>query len=211
MSKPACRSTGFFGALVPLGAALMLAACSVLQAPHAEAPTIFLLDAPPAAAAGRPAQELVLAVSPPRAWPGFDTPQMAYVREPQELNFFIKNRWADAPSRMLAPILVRALSADGRFAAVVAMPNTVQADLRLDTEIVRLLQDFGTHPSCAQLTVRAQLVDLHSSRVLSTREFNELEPASSDDAAGGAAAANRALERVVRALADFCAEQAGRR
>jgi cholesterol transport system auxiliary component len=160
---------------------------------------------------GRPTQDLVLAVSPSRAWPGFDTPQMAYAREPQELGYFVKSRWADSPSRMLSPILARALAADGRFVAVVSTPSTVPADLRLDTEIVRLLQDFAMRPSRAQLTVRAQLLDLRSMRVLATREFNEFEPASSEDAAGGAGAVNRALGRLLRQLADFCVEQSGRR
>lgn len=194
-----------------LGAVLALSACSVLQAPSAQAPALYLLDAPPVAARQAPASELVLAVSPPRAWPGFDTPRMAYQQQPQQLNYFVDNRWTDTPSRMLAPVLARALSADGRFNAVVSIPTPVSADLRLDTEIVRLQQDFTVQPSRIQLTLRAQLVDLRSRRVLATREFNEFEPATSGDAAGGARAANLALARLLQQLADFCAKEPARR
>jgi cholesterol transport system auxiliary component len=201
----------FRSLLALLGGVLLLSACSALQAPQTQTPTIYLLEAPPAAGPEQPKRDLVLAVSPPRAWPGFDTPQMAYVRQPQQLDYFVKNRWADAPSRMLAPILARTLALDGRFLAVVPMPSVVPADLRLDTEIMRLLQDFSTQPSRAQFTVRAQLTDLRSKRVLATREFNEIETASNDDAAGGVSAANRALGRMLRQLADFCAEQSGGR
>jgi cholesterol transport system auxiliary component len=204
-------SMRLFNNVLWVGAACIISACSMLQAPRMPPQIVYLLDVPPAVTTGRPAQKLVLAVSLPRAWPGFDTAQMAYVREPQELNYFEKSRWADAPSRMLLPIFARGLAADGRFDAVVSAPMSVAADLRLDTEIVRLVQDFGALPSRVHLTVRAQLVDLRSSRMLATREFEELEPAASEDAAGGAGAANRALARMLRELADFCAEQSARR
>jgi hypothetical protein len=52
--------------------------------------------------------------------------------------------------------------------------------------------------------MRAQLVDLASKRVLAAQEWTEIEAAASDDAAGGAAAADRALARMLRSLADFC-------
>jgi cholesterol transport system auxiliary component len=190
---------------------LLAGACGVLQAPQVQAPAVYLLEAPAAAGPGLPKQDWVLAVSAPRAWPGFDTPQMAYVERPHELAYFMKNRWADAPARMLAPVLLRTLGSDGRFAAVVPATGGVPADLRLDTEIVRLFQDFGARPSRAQLTLRAQLVDLHTKRVLATQEFNEFETAASDDAAGGAAAANRALGRVLGRIVAFCVEPSGSR
>jgi cholesterol transport system auxiliary component len=112
---------------------------------------------------------------------------------------------------MLAPVVARALAADGRFAAIVLLPAQASADLRLDTEIVRLVQDFGASPSRVHLTVRAQLVDLRTKRVVASQEFSESEPAASDDAAGGAGAANRALGRMLRRLADFCGATSGSR
>ena len=187
----------------------LVCGCAALPAPRAETPRIYLLEARLASGPERPKRDLVLAVSPPRAWPGFDTSGMAYLRQPHELDYFVKNRWADAPSRMLGPVLARALEQDGNFRAVVPMPGVVPADLRLDTEIVRLLHDFSAQPSRVRLTLRAQLVDLRDKRMLAAREFDETETASSDDAAGGAGAANRALERMLRQLADFCAGQSG--
>lgn len=196
-------------AVVALG--LVAGACSVLPAPPAQERTVYLLDTVLASAPAGPKRDLVLAVAPPRAWPGFDTPQMAYMRRPREIEYFSKNAWADAPSRMLAPVVARALAQDGRFSAVVPLSAQVVADLRLDTEIVRLVQDFGTSPSRVELTMRAQLVDLRGRRVVAAREMTELETAAIDDAAGGAAAADRALARMLRRLADFCAESAADR
>jgi cholesterol transport system auxiliary component len=107
---------------------------------------------------------------------------------------------------MLAPLLVQALEQSGGFRAVVQAPSLAAADLRLDSELVRLQQDFGAKPSRVRITVRAQLIDVNTRRVLATAQFDETEAAPSDDPYGGVLAANRALGRVLERLATFCAE-----
>ncbi len=191
--------------------AVLLAGCVGMQPPQAEAPAIYVLDARPAQKPARALQDVVLAVSVPRARAGYDTAQMAFVRAPYEVEYFAKSRWADTPSRMLAPLLVQALEQAGGFRAVVQAPNAVPADLRLDTELVRLQQNFATRPPQVELALRAQLVDVRSRRVLATAEFEEIEPATREDAYGGVVAANRALQRILVRLADFSVAQSGGR
>lgn len=197
-------------ALAPLAAVALLSACSALP-PLPEAASTYVLDARLAPPARKAAGNAVIAVSPPRARPGFDTASMAYVRRAHELEYFAKNRWADTPARMLAPLLVQALDRSGGFRAVVQAPGAVSADLRIEIEIVQLLQDFETRPSRVRFTLRAQLIEVASRRVLATREFDEAEGAPSDDAYGGVIAANRALERLLGQLVDFCSGQAAGR
>ena len=194
-----------------LAFAVLLPACTGLQAPHIEDPHIYMLDARPAVKAAQPTRDVVLLVSMPRASPGFDTPQMVYLRQPHEMNYFAVNRWADAPSRMLAPLLTQTLTQTGSFRAVVQMPGVVPADLRLDTELIRLQQDFGTKPGRIQLTLRAQLIDVAGKRVIAVKLFDEAESVTSDDAYGGVIAANRAVQRVLEQVADFCINESGRR
>jgi cholesterol transport system auxiliary component len=198
-------------AFMVLASVVLLAGCSALPPPQTESANVYLLEAATINAATRAKRDLVLAVGMPRAGSGFDTPQMVYVRQPHELNYFVANRWADAPARMLEPVLVRTLEQAGSFRAVVPNPGAVPADLRLDTELVRLQQDFSMQPSRLQITLRAQLIDVRSRRVLATRLFDESETAPSDDAYGGVTAANRALQRVLEQLADFCAAESGGR
>ena len=190
--------------------ALLLSGCSALQPPRIEQPTLYLLDAAPALRARQPQLDLVVAVDVPRAQAGFDTALMAYVREPHRLDYYANNRWVDAPARMLAPLLVEALERSGAFRAVLRAPHSVSADLRLDTELLRLQQDFRTQPSRVQLTLRAQLVDLKANRVIATREFDATESAPSEDAQGGVIAANRALAHVLGELIAFCSSAARR-
>jgi cholesterol transport system auxiliary component len=190
---------------------LLMAGCTALQPPQIESPALYLLDARPAATELRPQQDLVLTVDPPSARPGFDTPQIAYVRQAHKLDYYVKSRWAETPARMLAPLLAQALEQAGSFRAVVRTANPVPADLRLDTELIRLQHDFTTQPSRVELTLRAQLYDVKGRTVLAVREFDAAENATSEDAYGGVIAANRALARVLGQLAEFCVAESAKR
>ena len=188
--------------------AALLGACSGSLLPQPPAPpTRFTLDsagpavAPRAAAAGAP----VLVVAAPRPAPGFDSQRMVYLRRPQQLDTYALNEWVDTPAHMLAPLLVRALQAGGAFSAVLLAPSAASGAWRLETELIRLQQDFGASPSQVRLTLRAVLIDTASRQVIAWREFDETEPAATDDPAGGAAAAHQATQRVLAALSAFCA------
>ncbi|MBE0612047.1 MAG: membrane integrity-associated transporter subunit PqiC [Burkholderiales bacterium] len=188
------------------------AACSTLRPAATPNPSFYALQGAPAAArpdaaAGPPAPSTAptLIVNPPHAAAGFDSPRIMYVREAHKLEYFAHSEWVDTPARMLAPLLVAANESTGAFRAVVLTPSAATGDLRLDTEIVRLQQEFGSPPSRVQFTLRAYLVEDKTRRVLAWREFEAAVPAPSDDPYGGVVAANRAVQTVLKDLAAFCA------
>jgi cholesterol transport system auxiliary component len=206
------RRAGIWPALAVFTALLGGCSGSLLPKPPAP-PTRFTLDVPGPVAAPRPAAAgaPVLVVALPRAAPGFDSQRMLYLRRPQELEAYASNEWVDTPARMLAPLLVQSLQDSGAFSAVLLAPSAASGAWRLETELIRLQQDFGTQPSQVRLTLRAVLVDTTSRQVIAWREFDETVAAATDDAAGGAAAAHQATGRVLAALAAFCAAQPQRR
>ena len=190
---------------------VLLGACTGLHPAPAENVNTYVLEAKPLGNVARERRDIVLEVSAPRAWPGFETPQMAYVQRAYELDYFATNRWADTPSRMLGPLLARALEQTGSFRAVVLTPSVVPADVRVVSELVRLQQNFETRPSRAELTLRIQLIDVRGKRILATKLFDETENAPSDDAYGGVAAVNEALQRILEQAAKFCTVESGNR
>ena len=109
---------------------------------------------------------------------------------------------------MISPLVAQALERSGVFRAVVRAPGQAAAELRLDTELMRLLQDFRAQPSRVELALHAQLVDLRNGRVLAAQDFALSENAPSDDPYGGVVAANRALARLLGELTAFCAAHA---
>lgn len=154
---------------------------------------------PSAAPGGAP----TLVVNPPRAAAGFDSQRIIYTRDAHRMEYFSHSEWIDTPARMLAPLIVAALERSGQFRAVVPTPSAAAGDIKLDTEILRLQQEFGGGASRVRFTLRAYLVDSVTRRVLAWREFDETVIAASDDPYGGVVAANRAVQNVlagVRAL-----------
>jgi cholesterol transport system auxiliary component len=151
----------------------------------------------------------VLLVARPQAHGAYDTPRIAYMQQQYGLRYYTRSQWADTPARMLAPLMADALNSGGRFQALYTGVGGVAADLRLDTELERFHQDFTRQPSEMHVTLRAQLVDLDTRRVVATRLFDIRAAAPSEDAYGGVQAANRAVAQLLEALTDFCAGHPG--
>ncbi|MEK8018642.1 MAG: ABC-type transport auxiliary lipoprotein family protein [Candidatus Parabeggiatoa sp.] len=149
-----------------------------------------------------------LLVSMPKASPGFDTSSLVYIHKYHALEYYKKSQWIDTPARMLLPLLVLQLEATGKFKAVLsASTSPIACELRLDTEIVRLQQEFQTEPSLVRLVLRAQLLDMAVRRVLATHVFEVEKSTQSEDAEGGVIAANQAVKKVLNDLTAFVVEQ----
>ncbi len=181
-----------------------------LQAAAPATTTPVARRSPPAAApvATAGAAEPVLVVHAPSAAPGFDSARIVYTRQPSRLEYFAQSEWVDSPARMLAPLLVSALDRAGGFRSVVLAPSTALGDLQLETQMLRLQHEFAGSPSRVRLSLRAQLVDTRNRRVLATRDFEQLAPSASEDAAGGVAAAQQALQALLIELSAWCREAA---
>jgi cholesterol transport system auxiliary component len=144
-----------------------------------------------------------LVVNVPVAQPGFDTPRMAYTQRPYEVSYYATHQWADPPARMLTPLLVQALEQTGYWRAIAPMPTSVRGDYRVDIDQLVLLQDFLQKPSQVRVALRIQITKVPEYLVLGTRLFEMVEEASNDDAYGGAVAANRAVNKLVREVAGW--------
>jgi cholesterol transport system auxiliary component len=165
---------------------------------------VYVLEAQPAIKSAPVRRNLVLAISTPRSRPGFDTAQIAYMKQPHELNYFVTSRWAAPPARMLEPLLLQALGQTESFRAVVPTAGAVPADVVLDIELIHLRHNFEMKPSRVQRALRAPLIDVRGKRVLAVKQFDEAENAGSDDPYGGVTAANRLVQRVLDQVAGFC-------
>jgi cholesterol transport system auxiliary component len=195
-----------FQRLLTLLAAAALAGCAALPG-QAQGPAkqTYLLQWPQGLQLHASAPERTchtLLVTPPRAASGFGGTGMAYSQTPYHISYFAYNQWVDTPGRMLEPLLVRALDRSGLFTAVVPAPAPVDADLRLDTEVLQLLQAFQGQRSEVRFDLRVRLFDLKRGTVLADRLITTHERAEKETPGGGAAAANRALRPLLRAVVE---------
>lgn len=187
--------------------ALTAAGCLSPRTDSSEIHTYQLsLDGWPSEARPVDANSPVLLVSPPQAEPGFETPRMVYVKRPYELEYYAANQWADTPVRLFTPLMVQALDRDGAWRAVIPLPSSIRGDYRLDTHGFLLQQEFLQQPSRVRVMLRAQLVDLKESTIMSTRAFEVTENAASENPYGGVQAANRAVAALLDQIASWLRE-----
>ena len=189
--------------------------CSALRPKAERPPAFYALDGAPTAGPGAavrpmalPASGLTLIVSTPLASAGFDGPHMVYLRRAHQLEHFAHSHWVDTPARMLAPLIAEALARGTAIRTAVPPATGGAGELRLDTEIVRLQQDFSQQPSRVRFTLRATLMDNVTRRVLALQEFDETVAAASDDPYGGVVASNQAVQAALQGLAGFCNQAA---
>jgi cholesterol transport system auxiliary component len=138
-----------------------------------------------------------LRISRPTAAPGFETSRMAYQEQQDRLDYFGYHAWVDAPSRMLEATLADNIQRSGRFVAVLSGSGDVPADLRLDSELIELVQVFDGGSSHVVLRFKVHLVDLSTRTLLRSRVLAYEEQAREATPEGGVAAANRALRRLL--------------
>ena len=187
--------------------------CELLRpAASSSLPGFYALDnglkAPLTPAREPPVGAPTLAVSIPRAAPGFDSRRIIYVRQQHELEYFAHSEWIDTPARMLSTLVVSSIESQGAFRAVVSSPSSASGDLRLDTEILQLQHEFTQAPSRVRFTLRADIVEDASRRVVASHDFESVISAESESPYGGVIAANQAVKDVLEKLSAFCVEAA---
>ena len=197
--------------LASLIALLLLSACSALSPSVTPQPAYYTLDAGPVArAAGQSGRGPTLVIGMPVAAAGYDSQRILYMREPHRLEYFAHSEWVDPPARMIATALLLGLQNHAQFGAVAASSGSASGELRLDTELVRLHQEFQTRPSQLVLVLRATLVQDKTRRVVASRQFEARVASEREGPAGGVHAANLALQQVLGELSTFLAESASR-
>jgi cholesterol transport system auxiliary component len=220
MSYPSFAQNSRLGAAIVLMS--LLGGCGALKTTTSPPPAFYSLDTTRSETTAATVESRrwrdgadfsrapTLIVNPPHAASGFDSQRIIYVREIHQLEYFAHSEWVDTPARMIVPLIVAAVENSRAFRAVVTTPCAAAGDLRLDTEIIRLQQEFGSQPSHVRFTLRAYLVDNTTRQVLAQREFDASVTAAGDDPRSGVEAANRAVREVLARLAGFCSESAGR-
>ncbi len=185
-----------FPRLALLALVLLLDACSLPFARQpATADTVYLLEGELPAAPRPDPDGPRLWLSPMAAAAGFGDADMVYMRRPLQLEHYAHHRWADAPARMLEPLLLGALEHSGHFRGVAGPGESVRSDLRLDSLLLYLRQVFTGDGSEVQLALRVSLVDTNRAELVASRVIAVAEPVAGRTPYAAAQAADRAVAR----------------
>ena len=183
-----------------LATSLLLAGCALSgRAPAPPIATYVLGDAAAALPAETALNDLVLKVSMPRAAPAYASTRIAYIEQQYRVDYFALNEWADPPAQMLRTLLTTQLTGSGLFRYVVTDAPGVDETLRLDSDIIELVQVFSESASEVRLSIRFDLVDVARRTIVVSDTISVSETAARDPYAG-VVAANRAAQRVLAQL-----------
>jgi cholesterol transport system auxiliary component len=153
----------------------------------------------------RPATLLVLE---PETTPAYATTQMAYSTQAYQIAYFTKNDWAETPSQMIQPLIVQTLRNTRYFSEVLSPPDFGRHTFVLRSEILELKQDFTSEPAMLQLAMRISLSRDATNQVVATKELSVSQPMAERTPYAGVVAANEALPKLLRGLAEFVVEKA---
>jgi cholesterol transport system auxiliary component len=188
--------------LLAVAVASCIASCSPFS-PVKGATAAYVLDRAPADVPHAAARPVSVAVQAAQAAALLATRRMAYSIAQHQVGYFIESEWALPPQQFLQPLLIDTLRRTGAFREVVAATQAGQATFVLRTELLELKHDFTIDPPISRVMLRVALERSASNQQVAMREFTAAQPLREKNARAGVAAANDAMEQVLRALAEF--------
>ncbi|HGF1463331.1 TPA: ABC-type transport auxiliary lipoprotein family protein [Legionella pneumophila] len=151
----------------------------------------------------RKPRPITIQVTVPEAVAGYQTEEMLYMKKSFKLEPFVKNAWTSPPADMLFPLLVQSLQSSGYFYAVTSSPYSEEADYRLDTQLLKLEQNFIKKPSVLEFSAKIVLTHISDNQIIGSRIVSLQIPCSQDTPYGGVIAANQATFRFTATATDF--------
>lgn len=192
--------------LLAVLATTLLSSCSLFS-PVENQIRVEVINKLPLDLPQRETHPATLLVLPPTINPVYDTVRMAYRTRPYQVDYFSRHEWGASPAQMLLPLLTQTLENTHYFDAVVTPPYFGPYRYALRTEILELAQDFTSDPAKLYLSLRVQLVDGTSNRIISSRAISLRESMLRETPYDGVVAANDATAKTLRQIAGFVLEK----
>lgn len=164
-----------------------------------------LTELPPVA--GEPC--CLLEIRSPLPAPGFATARMVYQRNEFQNEAFAYAAWVDTLPSMVRAALIEAFDQSSRFGSVVAAPSPEQADYRLESSGLYVIQRFDGRDSEVEVSMRVRLVGVADRELRGARRFSVVKPTPTADPEGGVVAANEALTALLAELMAYVASLVG--
>lgn len=182
---------------------VLLSSCSLSPIKTAPMSTYTISDWKNLSMPVRSMSHKTLLITMPVAAPGYASSKMIYVMIPFELRAFGDHQWVASPAELLLPLMANRIRTTGYFHAVVTTPFSGVANYQLNTRLLMLQQEFLQPQSKVRLAMQATLLNFATGRVIASREFQAVVPASANNPYAGVIATNQAARTVMNQIAYF--------
>ena len=168
--------------LLLAAAAVPLAGCAAgALIPKAEQrPNLYVLTPKSTFAADVPKVVWQLAVDLPQAPAGIDTPRIALMHQPVQLDYYARANWIDRAPAMVQALLIESFENTGKIVGVGRMSVNLRADYVLATELREFQVEYfeGGLPK-VHVRINAKLVKFPERAIVgNTTAENKIEAAS---------------------------------
>lgn len=178
----------------------LLSACSAIKTPVTHQ---YQLNAFSSEKIAHSPSRSTLLITPTEAVNGYQTEQMQYSTEPYSLNNFVKNSWFSPPATMFYPLLIQSIQHSGYFHAISSGAYNSRTDYRLDTQLLKIQQNFMTKPSVLEFKIKVVLSHVNDNQIIASKIFSQYIPCSKDSPYGGVIAANQATKKLTHDITHF--------
>lgn len=184
----------------PVLVALVLAGCGSLPGPG-QPVTHYVLNNPgPVEHVGH-THPGVLLLREMDASAFYQSPGLAFSRQPGTRSHYQFAQWAELPAKRLTWLLRQRLETAGVYTTVAPLASGVIGDYQLNTRLIDFYHDASSPPGTVFLLVEADLVRRSKGELVARQMFVAQKPVSTFDAAGAAEAMNRATNEVIDEIA----------
>lgn len=174
--------TGTRRSLLIGAAALPLAGCAAgsLIPKAEERPSLYVLTPKSTFPENLPSISWQLAVDTPQAPAGIDTPRIALMHQPVQLDYYARANWTDRAPIMVQSLLIESFENTGKIVGVGRMSVNLRADYVLATELREFQVEYykGGLPQ-AHVRINAKLVKFPERAIIgNTTAENSIEAAA---------------------------------
>lgn len=183
---------------------LSLSACSLFGPVQTPDDHRYLINAMPVSFKPVKTSSAIVLVAQPEAAYIYNTTGMAYTAKPYQVSYYSQNEWAATPSQMMLPLLAQSLEKTGAFRAVVVAPYLGKTDYTINTQIIRIQQNYiNPQAGYFELVVQVEVVRVATGHTVATRQFSVKEPIGQASPYNGVIAANAAMAKLLLQVGRF--------
>jgi cholesterol transport system auxiliary component len=195
--------------LVPVALALLLAGCTSLPGRSGQPSTSYVLTSPGPVVHATHTNPAVLLLRDMDASTFYQSPSLAFSREPGTRAHYQFAKWTELPAKRLTWLLRQRLETAGVFATVAPLGAGVVGEYQLNTRLIDFYHDASSQPGSVFLIVEAELVRRAKGTLVAHQAFVAQQPVATFDAAGAAAAMDRAANQVIDEIAVWLEQASG--
>lgn len=185
---------------------ILLSSCSVFGPVNPPDDKRYTISAMPVGFKPMRHTGAILLVTQPETSGIYNTTNMAYTVKPYQVSYYSQNQWAETPSQMVLPILAQSLEKTGAFKAVVVAPYLGKYDYVLNTQIIKIQQNYlNNSQGYFELVIQAQLVRVSNGATIATKQFSVNTLIGAPSPYNGVLAANEAMARALIQICQFAA------